>query len=131
MCIAFSSLTFSQERKVEVPEIAVKVILGKTVQLENYTITFLSLEEDSRCPKYTECIWAGRARVMVEVSDNEGASERKQLLFGQAMKGEVANDVIISSEEIIIKGIAVTPYPEMNDNPETKKIYALLLKVVK
>ena len=33
-------------------------------------ITFVSLIEDSRCPKDTACVWAGNAKITVGVSKN-------------------------------------------------------------
>ncbi len=52
--------------------------LGKPVTLkvgeraafddERVAVTFLSVPEDSRCPKDGQCVWAGNARVVLEVS---------------------------------------------------------------
>lgn len=43
--------------------------------------------EDSRCPTGVTCIWAGRARVKVEIT-SEGKTEEKTLTFGEVRQGE-------------------------------------------
>jgi hypothetical protein len=50
---------------------------GATARLENspLTVTFLRVEEDSRCPRGVTCVWAGNARVAVEISVGDGAPE--------------------------------------------------------
>lgn len=55
----------------------VKVNLGQVFELsidqtasiasENLSITFLNVLEDSRCPSDVVCVWAGNARVEIEV----------------------------------------------------------------
>lgn len=35
-------------------------------------VKFVSLIEDSRCPEGTNCVWAGNAKIKIEVSSNRG-----------------------------------------------------------
>ena len=39
-----------------------------TVGDAGLTLAFKTVKEDSRCPRDTQCIWAGRATVTIEVS---------------------------------------------------------------
>ena len=49
------------------PEIAVK--LGQsTTSADDLKVSFLSVDEDSRCPEGVNCIWAGNAKVSIQVS---------------------------------------------------------------
>ena len=41
--------------------------LGQQAQVGDYIPIFQEVEEDSRCPKGTNCIWAGRAIVKLSV----------------------------------------------------------------
>ncbi len=104
--ILITSVTFAQEEKVEVPKIAVKVPMGETVLLGDVSIKFIKVLEDSRCPKDVTCVWAGQAKVLVEVSVSGKESKQVELLFG----GKKDN-ILYSSEEKVLKGIALSPYP--------------------
>ena len=42
----------------------------KKFSSSNLTVKFVSLIEDSRCPEGTNCIWAGNAKIKIEVSKN-------------------------------------------------------------
>ncbi len=48
-----------------------KVLFGsqKTFTKDKIKVKFLSLVEDSRCPEGVNCIWAGNAKIVVEISD--------------------------------------------------------------
>lgn len=50
-------------------EVVERIGLNETVQMHGQPVTFLSVVEDSRCPEGTTCVWEGRARVTVRVSD--------------------------------------------------------------
>jgi hypothetical protein len=39
-----------------------------TVPGHDLTITFLAVQEDSRCPRDVVCVWSGNARVQLEVA---------------------------------------------------------------
>ncbi len=125
-----SSVVFSQEEKVNIPKIFNKVSLGELLQLDNVSIKFIEVLEDSRCPKEVTCIWMGRARVLVEISENEKSPQQKTLILGQIKQGESKNKILFSGEEMIIKGVMLSPYPtlEIKGNKDT---YALLIDVDK
>lgn len=108
--ILFSSFAFGQEDNAEIPKIGIKVPKGETVVLKGVSIKFLEVVEDSRCPKETTCIWAGRAIVKAEVSAN-GKKEIKTLIFGEVRPGEEANSNLYSSGKFAINGLTLNPYP--------------------
>lgn len=42
--------------------------VGQTLVLEDVTLRFSAVEEDSRCPTDVVCVWAGNARARLDVS---------------------------------------------------------------
>lgn len=120
---------FSQNETVETPKIAIKVAVGKTVQLKNHSIRFVEVLEDSRCPEYVNCIWAGRARISVEITDSSNSIIKKELLFGQTKPGEIVNNDLFSTEDSIVKGLTLSPYPS-SEKETDPQAYRLLIEVV-
>lgn len=47
----------------------VKINTQKKFSRSNLTVRFVELIEDSRCPKGTQCVWAGNAKIKIEVSN--------------------------------------------------------------
>eukprot|EP00657_Telonema_sp_P-1_P004455 TRINITY_DN20311_c0_g1_i1.p1 TRINITY_DN20311_c0_g1~~TRINITY_DN20311_c0_g1_i1.p1 ORF type:complete len:118 (-),score=31.44 TRINITY_DN20311_c0_g1_i1:150-503(-) len=66
----FSTIAFGQDSPTQAPKIAIKVTKGETITLDGIKIKFAEVLEDSRCPTNVNCIWAGRAKVKVEVTSN-------------------------------------------------------------
>ncbi|HEX8385300.1 MAG TPA: hypothetical protein VF576_03895 [Rubricoccaceae bacterium] len=46
----------------------VRLALGATAQVAGTAVRFAAVEEDSRCPRGTTCVWEGRARVRLDVA---------------------------------------------------------------
>ena len=59
----------------------VKVLINKQkiVTKDKLTITFVSLIEDSRCPTDTNCIWAGNAKIKIQVGRGKTAAKTFEL----------------------------------------------------
>lgn len=66
-------------------------------------IKFLSVEEDSRCPKDTNCIWAGVARIKIELSRNS-----KKSVF-ELNTNELNKPAVFQGYDVVIKRL--DPYP--------------------
>ena len=118
--VFISTIVFSQDQPVDVPQIGVKIPLGETIHFKDVVVKFLEVVEDSRCPKYTNCIWAGQAIVLVEVTEKGKASEKVTITFDGKQ-----DTTILSSEKLMLKGMSLTPYPEAEDNGE--RAYALVV----
>ncbi|WP_310991656.1 hypothetical protein [Aequorivita marina] len=108
--ILFSSFAFGQEDTPKTPKIGIKVPKGETVVLNDVSIKFLEVVEDSRCPKDVDCIWAGRAIVKVAVAAN-GKTTEKTLIFGAVKPDEEKNTNLYSSANLAINGLKLDPYP--------------------
>ena len=130
LLLIVSVFSFSQENTAESPLIAIKIPLGETIQIENHSITFKEVLEDSRCPTGANCIWAGRAKISIEVTDEENNGIEKNLIFGELMQGE-SNDMVLFSEKgSQVIGLKLNPYPNSSEQEE-KRSYVLLVYVKK
>lgn len=125
LLIMVATATFAQESKIETPKIAVKVAMGETVKMKNVAIKFVDVLEDSRCPKFTDCIWAGRVKALVEVTAN-GTTEQQTLIFGAVKPGEEANTNLYNTADFSINAIEVNPEATIETNADDRE-YVLLI----
>ena len=70
------------------------------------TVRFVSLLEDSRCPEGVDCVWAGNARIKIEVW-NRRTKNTYELNTNLGAKGA-------NFEGYAIELIALTPIPKEN-----------------
>lgn len=113
--MVFTSLMFGQNNDIKSPKIAIKISLGESLTLENHTIKFMEVLEDSRCPKNTTCIWDGGARVLVEVSEKGKENFEKILIFGKVNKGESDDKELLSYNNSKVIGLKLNPYPNSEE----------------
>ena len=52
------------------------------------TIKFVSVEEDSRCPAESACVWAGNARIKVRIGYRKGDSKMVSMNTNMGPKGD-------------------------------------------
>lgn len=120
LCLICATAIFAQDEPVDVPQIGIKIPLGETVSMGDLYINFSEVIEDSRCPKGVECIWAGRAKVKIEVSDSGMTVDHQFLTFG-----EDAENIIFQIDGYRVRGMTLTPYPSSDDGGE--RDYSLLV----
>jgi hypothetical protein len=48
---------------------------GESASVEEITVRFLNVVNDSRCPKDVTCVWAGDAHVRIDVTSTDGRRE--------------------------------------------------------
>ncbi|MEZ4778205.1 MAG: hypothetical protein R2786_02350 [Flavobacteriaceae bacterium] len=121
--ILISCFANAQEEKAKTPKIAIKIEQGQSITLGDVKLKFLTVEEDSRCPKYTNCIWAGRAVVVLEVVEGTQKQEKKVYL-GETRPNEPSTKTLYSKDNYFIEVVALNPYPEMD---KEKGTYTLLI----
>jgi hypothetical protein len=71
-------------------------------------IKFVSVAEDSRCPKGVNCIWAGNARVILQIGKSKGAAGKLELNTHPREAGDGTGG---SYDQYLIKLVEVAPYP--------------------
>lgn len=115
---------FAQNESAMAPKIAIKLNKGETLKLHDVTLTFTEVIEDSRCPKYTNCIWAGRAIVQLEITDKAGKQQDKTIILGETKGNELADKTLYRANGYVIEAVSLNPYPE--EGKETTS-YTLLV----
>lgn len=88
-----------QQQKVQIHK-------QKKFSCSKITVKFVSLVEDSRCPEGTNCIHAGNAKIMIEVS-KQGAKESFELNTHLGPKGATFGGYAINL-------LSLTPEPKEN-----------------
>ena len=71
-------------------------------------IKFVSVPEDSRCPKGVNCIWAGNARVLLQVGKTNGKPVALELNTNPRGATDGAGN---GYGQYLIKLVEVAPYP--------------------
>lgn len=117
-----STLSFSQAEVAKTPQIVFKIGLGSTVTSDGVKIQFEEVLEDSRCPVNVQCVWAGQARVKVNISGPNTPEETLELIVGKKDK-----DVLYSAEDFVLKAMNLAPYPD-ETNGKNKKYVLFILK---
>jgi hypothetical protein len=102
--------------------------LGKNVTLklgehaafdgDRIVVTFVSVPEDSRCPKDVQCIRAGNARVRLDVVLGSAAPTPLDL--------EVPGSAVVGEWEVAVERL--DPYP-VSERPTESKEYLIILGV--
>jgi hypothetical protein len=84
-------------------------------------IKFVAVAEDSRCPKGVNCIWAGNARVVLEVGKTGGTPSKLELNTNPREGADTAGG---ASGQYLIKLVEVAPYPVANqtDKPRSHTV---------
>ena len=101
-------------------EVEVQIAHEKT--FNGVKIRFIDLLDDSRCPKGTTCVWAGNARISVQVSKNG----KKKVVELNSTRGPQA--VVFEGYEF--KLVKLIPEPASNIRIR-KDGYVATLSVVK
>jgi hypothetical protein len=71
------------------------------------SMEFLDVPEDSRCPSFVECIWAGQVIVSLNVSEFSSVP----LIFNLTLGPSPSNSTARSVDTHIIELLQVDPYP--------------------
>lgn len=121
---AFAKAQNSTQNNVEAPRIGVKLMNGALADFGDTQIKFKKVLADSRCPKNVTCVWAGEAKVLVEIYKEGILEATKELTF------TAINPIldIVDTELLGIKALRLQPYPNTSV-PKDKKDYYLVLDV--
>jgi Na+-transporting NADH:ubiquinone oxidoreductase subunit NqrC len=103
LTLVFGSIVSAQSNGT----LRVRVNQQKTHARSKLKITFVSLVEDSRCPKGTKCVWAGNAKIRVRVADARGRSETFEMNTNMGARGA-------SFDSYAINLVNVEPRPAAN-----------------
>lgn len=111
----FSTTLFAQEQKQDVILHAGALQQGEFLVFGNKSLKFKEVVADSRCPKDVTCIWAGEAKVLIEVLENGKSVEEKVVTIGAT-----SIPLKFNAEDILysLSFMQLLPYPtSTNKNP--------------
>lgn len=121
---AFAKAQNPPSQKVEPPTIGLKLMYGDMASFGDTQIKFKEVISDSRCPKDVQCVWAGEAKVLVEVYKNGTLDSEKELKFA----GVKSIRDIINTQFLEIEALRLQPYP-IAAVPKNPEAYYLVLSV--
>jgi len=87
-------------------EVKVQVNKQARVSGTKFTVKFLELVEDSRCPTGSNCVWAGNAKIKIQITKNGKSPKTLEL---NSNGPETA-----AFDGYTFKLIALTPHPAIN-----------------
>ena len=93
-------------QKKDTPETVFNVPLTKTSTHAGVSITLVAVVEDSRCPRDTTCIWAGKAVVKILVRASGEDAQEMTVVFQNE-----SQSVIATKEDIVFTALKLLPYP--------------------
>ncbi len=127
-----SEITSANETEIstQIDEGTITLALGKEIRVGELRVHFREVLEDSRCPTGTTCFWEGRAKILVETSEDGRTLDRNEIIFGALKKGEVKNHNFYKSGATTITATAINPYPT-KESGTTNLNYELVLEVSK
>ena len=110
LIIGLSTIGFAQDKYYV--SYFTQLNYGDTFTQGDLQIVFAKLVSDSRCPKSVTCIRAGEAIIEVDIYIGGAFVETRELVF--AAEGTVSeqNNLMFSSDDIRLMGVALYPYPE-------------------
>ena len=133
--LAIFSFTFllstaqENDKIKSVPQIVTKMPLGKSIQLGHKAIRFAEVLEDSRCPSDVTCVWAGQAKIKIEILENNKVIEEKILTFGAKGINPEKTSEILTTDEKILLGYNISPYPKSSSKiPQSEYTLDFILK---
>lgn len=106
--MAFAGVLYSKTQNPR--QITVKVNEQKNID-KNVSVKFVSLVSDSRCPADVDCVWAGNAKLKIELSErgavkvfevNTGLNPRSITFAGYELK-------IVALEPRIRSNVRINP----------------------
>jgi hypothetical protein len=81
------------------------------------TVRFIEVLEDSRCPAGVACVWAGNARVKIEVTNRGGGKQIIEANTGKGPKGDQFDGWAIDL-------VSLSPSPTKKGKPDTQRYSA-------
>ena len=123
MFLFFSSVINAQEPPVKIYSSILQE--GGLFTLDEVSIVFKEVISDSRCPKQVTCIWAGEAKVLLEIYENGKFLENR--IISSAGENSIQQ---FSAAGILynISGFQLLPYPEVHSK-KIKPEYTLRLSL--
>ena len=117
----FATTTKPTQRVIRLnQEFTLKVGQSARSEDSGLKITFASVKEESRCPKGVTCVWAGNAKILIEISKHEGGSTTLELNTNMKPKSGRCLGYEVSLEKL-------DPYPKADEQLKPSQYEATLI----
>ncbi|RDK88386.1 hypothetical protein [Marinirhabdus gelatinilytica] len=116
------------ENITTIQEGTITLALGEQEMVGDIMVHFKEVLEDSRCPTGTNCFWQGRAKILLETSEDGMTVDRSELIFGELKEGETKNHTFYKRGNTTITATAINPYPT-KETGTVNLPYELVFKV--
>lgn len=117
MTLIFGTIVSAQAQNTQ--QAVVKINKQKKFSKSKMTVKVLSVE-DSRCPEGVDCVWAGNAKVKIQVKNSKGKSQTFELNTNLDPKA-----VKVDNYEIKLGEVA--PYPKANARIDANSYTAVII----
>lgn len=96
---------------------------GELISFGNKSIRFKEVISDSRCPKEVLCVWAGEAKILLEIFENDVLLEEKIMTVNA---GNIPLNFSAEGMSYSLNRILLSPYPSMK---EVEQNYSLEISI--
>jgi hypothetical protein len=96
---------------------------GQSTQIQShdiFSIKFLNVVEDSRCPKGAVCVWEGNAKIILQIAEQDSSVNTTLLPKEAIYKGR-------EGIEYTIRLVSVSPYPNVGEQVKLEDYYITLI----
>lgn len=125
LLVGFYAKAQTDKLSLKSPVIVCKVEFGEKLGFGDYTVKFAEVLSDSRCPEKVTCVWAGEAKIRLEIQKNGEKVENKTLVFSPNMQ----SSVLFSLKNKEVKVYGLSPYPvEKPIRDDGKYVLKLILE---
>lgn len=87
---------------------------GETLAFGNKCIKFKEVISDSRCPTGVTCIWAGEAKILVEIFEGEKKLGEKMLTINPVAQGIFDLNIFSEEADFSLQLSHLQPYPNID-----------------
>lgn len=101
---------------------------GEQLFFGDKTIRFKEVISDSRCPKDVTCVWAGEAKVLIEIFENGKRMSEKLVVISPNITDKIPLKFSAGNGIYFIYSFKLFPYPG-TDSKKDRMNYRLELQV--
>ena len=103
----FTMFSMPAEARGKKGSVSVQIHTEKAVPGAGFKLKFVEMVEDSRCPEGTNCVWAGNAKVKIQLRGGRGGLKSYEL-------NSTTQPTVLSYAGYEIKLTGLTPKPAAN-----------------
>ncbi len=123
----FVLITAQDSTHVDPPKIVSRLKVGKMKDFNSKGIKFVSVIDDSRCPKGVTCIWEGEVKIIVGFYQDGKVTEEKELVFSSKTINPDNMKELLVTDKKTIYAYTVSPYPSSEKPIHPSEYYLELL----